>query len=189
MNPGRAQEIDRPRLIKSHAAEVQPYPRVIYVARDGRDVAISYHAFLIRAGVLDDNVSFASFLPRFCTGEFEYGRWGDHVNTWLDASMPTHVVRYADMLDDGAFELRRVLEFLDRDPDSDRIEHAVEASQFDRLHQREKKNLDDGAADEKKLFFRKGAKKQWESTFTNEMNELFLETNGDALRRLGFLPA
>lgn len=188
MNPELASDLDRPRIIKSHEAAPQPYPNVVYIARDGRDVAISYHAFLKRNGQIPDDLGLVEFVAAFNDGEFGYGRWSDHVMNWLDAHHDALVVRYEDMLADGERELRRVLEFLDRPVDEDRLADAVEKSQFGRLQKREKERVNaSGEPEEENLFFRKGKKRQWESKFSDEMNDRFIRRNRKALKRLNYV--
>jgi hypothetical protein len=190
MNPELASEIDRPRILKSHEKIPQPYPNVIYVARDGRDVAISYHAFLQRSGKISDDLSLEDFVASFNDGKYEFGCWNDHVVNWLGAHSDSLVVRYEDMLTDGDRELRRVLEFLGHPVNEDQVSSAVEKSQFSRLQRKEKERVrekDSGDPDEKNLFFRKGEKCQWKSHFSEEMNAEFVRLNREALRKLNYI--
>jgi len=186
-NPGQASEVERPRIIKSHEEEPRSYPNVIYVARDGRDVAISYHAFLQRSGHLSENTSLGEFLDDFAAGDVPFGTWSNHVENWLDDRGDALVVRYEDMLEDGEKQLRRVLEFMDRTINAERVSKAVQASQFDELQKKEKGKKRGNKVSNKELFFRKGQKKQWKSEFTDDMNSDFVEHNSNALRRLGYI--
>jgi hypothetical protein len=153
-------------------------------------VAISYHVFLQRDGRIPDTLSLKDFISFFNNGKYVYGRWNDHVTNWLDAHSDALIVRYEDMLAEGERQLRRVLNFLDRPVDEDRISAAVQKVQFDRLQQKEKERIkkkDSDDPDEEELFFRKGKKRQWESQFSEEMNANFIRQNRDALQRLGYL--
>uniref|UniRef100_A0A8C5SY70 Sulfotransferase n=1 Tax=Malurus cyaneus samueli TaxID=2593467 RepID=A0A8C5SY70_9PASS len=59
--------------------------KVIYVARNPKDVAVSFYHFHRLAKFLPDPSSFDAFLTQFLegTGEVHYGSWFDHVKGWL----------------------------------------------------------------------------------------------------------
>ncbi|NXH22828.1 ST2B1 Sulfotransferase, partial [Bucco capensis] len=57
--------------------------KVIYVARNPKDVAVSFYHFHHLAKFLPDPGSFDSFLTRFLEGTVHYGSWFDHVKGWL----------------------------------------------------------------------------------------------------------
>jgi methylamine dehydrogenase accessory protein MauD len=72
-----------PRVFKSHL----PYRKIpkgpckyIYVARDGKDVAVSYYHFYTTH--MGFKGTFAEFFERFLRGEVQYGSWFRHVRGW-----------------------------------------------------------------------------------------------------------
>src|SRR5260370_5528776 len=77
-------ELPRPRMLKSHECFQPHYPRVIYIVRDPRDVAVSFYHHNVKARNIPDGYPLASFVPRFIAGEFDrkFGSWGDHVLSW-----------------------------------------------------------------------------------------------------------
>ncbi|NXJ89543.1 ST2B1 Sulfotransferase, partial [Corythaixoides concolor] len=78
------------RLITTHLparvlapALQQGKAKVIYVARNPKDVAVSFYHFHRLAKFLPDPGSFDAFLTRFLEGTVHYGSWFDHVKGWL----------------------------------------------------------------------------------------------------------
>jgi LPS sulfotransferase NodH len=71
-----------PRIFKSHLPLMwlPRGARYVYVTRDGRDVAVSYH-HLYRSH-LDFRDDFDAFFERFLTGRLQYGSWFKHVAGW-----------------------------------------------------------------------------------------------------------
>ncbi|NXE54549.1 ST2B1 Sulfotransferase, partial [Casuarius casuarius] len=57
--------------------------KVIYVARNPKDVAVSFYHFHRLAKFLPDPGSFDAFLARFLEGTVQYGSWFEHVKGWL----------------------------------------------------------------------------------------------------------
>uniref|UniRef100_A0A674GG44 Sulfotransferase n=1 Tax=Taeniopygia guttata TaxID=59729 RepID=A0A674GG44_TAEGU len=57
--------------------------QVIYVARNPKDVAVSFYHFHHLAKFLPDPGSFDAFLTQFLEGTVHYGSWFDHVKGWL----------------------------------------------------------------------------------------------------------
>jgi len=178
-----------PRYIKSHRPFSANYPRVIYIVRDGRDVAISYFHFLNRSRQPQQELSFADFLIQFNAGCLDgFSAWSNHVHSWLDQASPKKLllVRYEDLKADTLKELIRCLEFAQLTIDLDRAKFAVETSRFDQLQTKEIKTLETQGS-QKSLFFRKGEAGEWKSLFTEEMLKIFVARHGSALERLGYI--
>uniref|UniRef100_A0A8C9MYQ8 Sulfotransferase n=1 Tax=Serinus canaria TaxID=9135 RepID=A0A8C9MYQ8_SERCA len=86
------QNTGSPRLLTTHLG-VQGNPpscggdtvslQVIYVARNPKDVAVSFYHFHHLAKFLPDPSSFDAFLTQFLEGTVHYGSWFDHVKGWL----------------------------------------------------------------------------------------------------------
>lgn len=136
----------RPRVIKSHHVFLPEYPRVIYIVRDPRDVAISGYYFRRKRGVIEDQYPLDLHVSRFVAGETSsYGSWGDNVASWLvtrKCDPRFLLLRYEDMIADTARELSKIAVFLNIPPDSARISHAVDASCADNMRKLEKAQAD-----------------------------------------------
>ncbi|NXN12020.1 ST2B1 Sulfotransferase, partial [Indicator maculatus] len=79
-----------PRLLTTHLPARVLAPslqhskaKVIYVARNPKDVAVSFYHFHHLAKFLPDPGSFDTFLTQFLEGTVHYGSWFDHIKGWL----------------------------------------------------------------------------------------------------------
>jgi Sulfotransferase domain len=131
----------RPRIIKSHQYFDPRYPRVIYVVRDPRDVALSQFHFHRKRRLIGDDYPAEKFVPRFVAGQTgPYGSWGENVASWLATRRHRPgflLLRYEDMLEDAARELTKVAAFLQISADPERIRKAVERSSADEMRKME----------------------------------------------------
>jgi len=81
--------VPRPRLIKSHDCFDPRYPRVIYIIRDPRDVAVSIYYYAKKVKNIDDSMPLDAFVQtRYLVGGRSYnGTWGEHAGSWLVNAM------------------------------------------------------------------------------------------------------
>lgn len=182
------------RLIKTHERREFPYSywrsRLIYLVRDGRDVAVSYYYWLQRR--LGYESSFAEFLPAFLQGKFDgYGPWQVHVESWLGDRESTGgllLIRYEDLLDDPEAWLARVADFLGMKPSREQVRAAVEGQGVESMQQREQRStrLQQMAARPDLPYVRQGKSGQWREHFGEREMALFLEQAGSTLRKLGY---
>jgi len=191
MNPGRCGEIDRPRFIKSHATYRSEYPNVVYIVRDGRDVAVSYYHYALKMDDIQADTSFSEFLNAFNQGEVgAFGQWSKHVHSWLDNQEDVLVVKYEDMLGDAQREFRKVLSFVGLTVEEGVLEEAVEASRFKKMRRQEEEQQEKldvlRKSDKSKKFMRKGKKKDWGDYFSDEQLRAFIDQHGRALERLNY---
>lgn len=103
-----AYDVPPVRLIKSHAEFNPHYAFVVYLARHPLHVMRSFYRFkLDRADEVGD-------FDSFCRSR-RYGvpAWRRHVNSWLTggiAAQRLHLIRYEDLVEDAASELRTLNE-------------------------------------------------------------------------------
>ncbi|XP_012674660.1 sulfotransferase family 5A, member 1 [Clupea harengus] len=89
--------------------------KVIYIARNPRDVAVSYYHFHNMAKFLPEPGSFEEFLSNFLNGKVHYGSWFDHVKGWTDPKKNIEnffFITYEEMCKDLQGSLQRVSGFL-----------------------------------------------------------------------------
>jgi hypothetical protein len=103
-----------PRLFKSHL----PYKKIpkgpckyIYVARDGRDVVVSYYHLHRNYNGFEG--TFADFFDRYLRGKVEFGSWFEHVQGWWRHRNDSNVLflRYEETLRDLEGSLRKIIAF------------------------------------------------------------------------------
>jgi hypothetical protein len=133
----------RPRLLKSHEYFDPRYKKVIYIARDPRDVAVSYYHFDRKRKKFGDSYPLERYIARFIAGTVDdYGSWKENVASWLATRRGSEsflLLRYEDMLEHGAVELAKVASFLGMERSPEQVARAVELSSADRMRDLEKK--------------------------------------------------
>jgi estrone sulfotransferase len=153
-----------PSVFKSHS----PYQfsnnkfKNIYLIRDPRDVYISYYYFL---GGAKDLKHFSWFIANY---EFPYGRWSEHVRSWIQHRNEDNVaiVKYEDLLVNIHHELDRIVDKLSLPSTKQERNEAVEKCTFNNL-----KKMASKAGNN--YFFRKGTSSQWVNTYSDEARDQF----------------
>ena len=135
-------QMPRPRLIKSHFPFDPRYPRVIYVARDPRDVVISEYHYQRKMRNIPDQYPMSEYVARFIAGKTcpEDGSWGEHVGSWLIARAldPRFLlVQYEALLSDTIRELAKIAAFLGVSTTQKRLAEIVQLSSADRMRKLE----------------------------------------------------
>ena len=142
----------RPRIIKTHEYFDHRYPKIIYIVRDPRDVALSYYDFQRKYVQIDDAYPLEQYVDDFVNGKLisiGWGTWGENVASWIYTRGKRNnflLMRYEDMMKDTERELARISEFLDIPADPKRLRHAVESSSADRMRALEKLEEDNWVA-------------------------------------------
>jgi len=139
--------IPRPRIIKSHECFDPRFPRVIYIVRDPRDVALSQYHYHRKLKRIADDHSITEFVTRFLAGKTcPHGSWGQNVATWLITRKQEDpnflLLRYEDMIADTPRELEKIMAFLDLPGEPARIALAVERSSANRMREIERSQTD-----------------------------------------------
>jgi len=194
-------QLPRPRMLKSHECFQPHYPRVIYVVRDPRDVAVSFYHHNVKAGIVRDDYPMASFVPRFITGEFDrkFGSWRDNVLSWItlrNESEKFLLLRYEEMKSNSEGTLLQLAAFLEscsfRQIDSrpETLRHVVELSSPERMRELEKKEAADWILTKNtrqdKPFVRSAMAGGWKAQLAPESVAAIEEAWGDLMQRLGY---
>jgi len=194
-------QLPRPRMLKSHECFQPHYPRVIYIVRDPRDVAVSFYHHNVKARNIPDDYPMASFVPRFIAGEFDrkFGSWRDNVLSWivLRKKDPAFLMlRYEDMKLDTARVLAETVAFLDRcsfrkiDSSSEALQRAIQLSSPEQMRQLEKKEtgswvLTKGTRQDKP-FVRSATSGGRKSQLSSESVQAIESAWGDLMQTLGY---
>ncbi|NXD15148.1 ST1B1 Sulfotransferase, partial [Nothocercus nigrocapillus] len=118
-------EMPSPRIIKTHIpSHVLPesfwenHCKIIYVARNAKDVAVSYYHFDLMNQLHPHPGPWAEYLEKkFMAGKVAYGSWYDHVKGYWERRKehPILYIFYEDMKEDPRREIRKVAQFLQRE--------------------------------------------------------------------------
>lgn len=184
----------RPRFVKSHGAFDAAYPRVVYIVRDPRDVAVSSFFHHRKFNLIDKQQSFEQFIQSFIDiGFYPNGPWDAHVEGWL--ATPTHAVipvKYEEMLRDPGAVLEKVLAFASLDADVGRVARAVERSSFERMRSIEDAQHEEyfrryGSDTTEIRFVREGRAGSWRQFFPQPQLEQFMQRYGETMRKFGYV--
>jgi len=190
-NPQDIVETLDPRIIKTHESYNPKYKRIVYIVRDGRDVAVSYYSHLKKFRQLADNISFSVYLDSYIGGELDpYGPWGEHVDGWLNGAKNILVIRYEDMLSDAVNVLEKTLRFCGLEFDEKKAFDAVTACSLSKLRQIEAKQFDEikelSSSNPSIRFFRKGISGDWKNHFNKNDHEKFNAAFAMTMNRVGY---
>jgi hypothetical protein len=193
--------LPRPRLLKSHEAFHPNYPRVIYIVRDPRDVAVSFYHHNVKAGVIADDYPMDEFIRGFIAAEYDarWGSWADNVMSWMAMRQGRSsflLLRYEDMKQDTPRELFKIARFLhdagfpNIATSSERLARAVELSSPERMRAMEKEqsrhNHQLRRTRQDKPFIRGAKAGGWQSDLSPGSVELIESKWGSIMQTLGY---
>ena len=129
-----------PRIFKSHL----PYQKIpkgtgkyIYVARDGKDVAISYyHLYRMYQGYAG---TFEEFFELFMRGNVQFGSWFRHVRGWWEHRHDPSLLflTYEELARDLPACIRRISAFYGLNVPADRLPGIIERCSFNFMKKHE----------------------------------------------------
>ena len=162
--------------------------RVIYVARDPRDVIFSYanHYDLSKQQAIENIENQNNAIVDLANKEFEFiSSWGQHVTSWLALKQPKLIIKYEDLEKDTVTVIRRLFDFMEIKPLIG-CEEIAEQTSFQKLKNQEKKS---GFVESvnKKNFFNQGKSKQWKNSSEAGLRKLTKQTL-EAMKLLGYQP-
>ncbi|XP_045911508.1 cytosolic sulfotransferase 3-like isoform X2 [Micropterus dolomieu] len=162
-----------PRLIKTHLP-VQFVPksfweqnsRIIYVARNAKDSAVSYFHF--------NRMNIAQPEP------VVFGSWYDHVNGWWEKKQTysnLHYMFYEDLIEDCGREIDRLCSFLGLSPSAEEKERVTNGVTFDNMKANKMTNYSSVPVMNHRVspFMRKGKVGDWKNHFTVAQDKQFEE--------------
>ena len=194
-------QLPRPRMLKSHESFQPHYPRVIYIVRDPRDVAVSFYHHNVKARNIPDDYPMVQFVPRFIAGEFDpkFGSWRDNVLSWTAVRKDDSrflQLRYEDMKRDTAGVLATVVAFLNRgsfrriDSDPEALRRTIELSSPENMRALEKQEASnwvltkDTRSD--KPFIRSATSGGWKTQLDPESVEAIESAWSRLMQELGY---
>ncbi|MEO8892439.1 MAG: sulfotransferase domain-containing protein [Coleofasciculaceae cyanobacterium] len=191
-NPSQCINLQTPRFIQSHWSFTPEFKKVIFIVRDGRDVAVSYYFHLIKFKIISKDTSFADYLTMFNQGIFDNASpWGNYIETWLkNAPEEFLLIKYEDLKTDVVKELTKIIKFAGLPVNEDAVLEAVNASSFEKMkiHEQSGKLYDELEKTDLSIpHVRQGKVGSYKDYFDDEMLKKFNDYHGSALAKLGYL--
>ncbi|KAM7171921.1 amine sulfotransferase-like [Macrochelys suwanniensis] len=153
--------------------------KVIYVARNPKDVAVSYFHFSSLSVKFEMVPDFNSFLERFLAGKALAGSWLDHVRGWSTHRDEFNILflTFEEIKKDLRGAVLKICKFLGKQLNEKELDTVVEMAAFDKMKSDPRANYEfmEGNLLEKGKghFLRKGTVGDWKNTMTVAQSERF----------------
>ncbi|XP_064341221.1 sulfotransferase 1B1 [Camelus dromedarius] len=175
-----------PRLVKTHLP-IDLIPKsfwennckMIYLARNAKDVAVSYYHFDLMNNLQPLPGSWEEYLEKFITGNVAFGSWFNHVKSWWKKKEehPILFLHYEDMKENPKQEIKKIARFLEKNLSDEMLDKIIHHTSFEMMKDNPLVNythLPSMLMDpSKSSFMRKGIAGDWKNYFTVAQNEKF----------------
>lgn len=161
-------------FVKTHELPSEDGVPAVCLVRDGRDALVSYAHFALATESRDRGdrpEEFLRVLHAMVTTNDHFGGWGPHVLAWSQRQTETVFVRYEDLIRRPGAVVGQVLRRFGHaaTPEGNRCLPAFE--ELKRVFP---------------WFFRRGAPGEWRTGMPEEIQQLFWERHGAAMRAFGY---
>ncbi|XP_025972468.2 sulfotransferase 1B1-like isoform X2 [Dromaius novaehollandiae] len=175
-----------PRIIKTHIpAHLLPKSfwenrcKVVYVARNAKDVAVSFYHFDLMNMLHPHPGTWEEYLEEFMAGRVAYGSWHNHVKGYWERRKehPILYLFYEDMKEDPQREIGKVARFLQRELPPAALDAIARHTSFEAMRDNPTTNysmLPTSIMDHRiSPFMRRGIAGDWKNYFTVAQSERF----------------
>jgi len=118
-----------PRTFKTHFPYFPQCNSAIHIVRHPYRVAVSYYYFLMKLNKFDEAYTLSEFVADWVEGQWapQYATWGEHTKSWLTNydNAKICMVKYERLVSDTYLELEKVLNHLNIEATSEKIELAI----------------------------------------------------------------
>lgn len=155
--------------------------KVIYVARNPKDIVVSFYYFHKMVTLLETPKSFDEFFDKFMRGDVMGGSWFEHIKSWFSHKDDLNMlfIMYEEMIQDLQSALRKIADFLGAELTQDQMNSVLKYSTFKNMRQIPHASYDQVPGDlfnyQEGHFMRKGTIGDWKNHFTVAQNERFDE--------------
>ncbi|XP_071802950.1 sulfotransferase 1E1-like isoform X2 [Asterias amurensis] len=187
---------DKPRLIKTHLQPnllpkqmFEKTPKVVYVARNPKDVAVSYYYMHQFDTSLQTYASWDKFIERFLNKSVLGGDWFQHNLFWWNRRQDPNVlfIKYEDMQKDQRSAVQMTANFLGRTLTTDMLDRIDDLCRFQNMKRdpavnpdlvlqfrgEDKDSMSSPDLPTDSSFMRKGQVGDWKNHLTVSQNETF----------------
>ncbi|CAH1793189.1 unnamed protein product, partial [Owenia fusiformis] len=192
-------DMPRPKLLKTHLPHHglptsflnqsnDSKPKIVYVARNPKDVAVSfYHFYRSNKHLGNFNQGWNEYFEMFISGYIVYSDWFSHVITWYETAKKDSLIlfmKYEDMKRDPQEEIRKIANFLGKDTSNEMIETLNEHTKFESMKKNPMVNFSKISVIDSSIspFMRKGEIGDWKNYFTVAQNERFMDIYNEKMK-------
>lgn len=188
-------KVAKPRFLKSHQAFNPEYPKIIYIVRDIRSIAVSYYHYKTRQEPSYSHLSHHNFTKLLLNGKLnKFGSWNENVGSWLaaigDNKEKFLLVKYEDLLGNGVETVKEIVNFINLDRSIEEIKIALEKSEMKNLKKMEQKQRNDWEENKRASnstpFFRSGSKNEWKKELDKQTINFIEDQCGYLMQKLGY---
>ncbi|XP_068941630.1 sulfotransferase 1C4-like isoform X3 [Petaurus breviceps papuanus] len=153
--------------------------RVVYMARNPKDVLVSYYHFHKLAKFLPDVGSFEDFFDQFLEGKVNFGSWFNHIKDWLGVQQELNffLITYEDLSQDPRQAIQNLSNFLGQPLEPKELENILHYCSFSFMSKNDQLNysLTSPEVFDHSIgkFMRKGVTGNWKEYFSPEQNAKF----------------
>ncbi|XP_060703150.1 amine sulfotransferase-like [Hemiscyllium ocellatum] len=152
--------------------------KIIYVARNPKDVIVSSYHFHKCSHFLEEPKNFQDFLEKFVEGNVFFGSWFEHIREWYSHKDELNILfmAYEDMKNDLRSVVQKVASFLNKKLDEKTLESILNQCTFKHMQENPKtnyKSVPELFDFESGSFYRKGITGDWKNHFLVSQNEWF----------------
>ena len=190
LNNRDIESLSSPRVFKSHLSHrwaPKQGGKFIYVARDGKDVAVSYYYFHL-SHLLRSAITFDRFFKLFMHGLVLWGSWFSHIQGWWRHRDDPNVLflRFEDLKKDLEGCVRKIIHFCELDVPEERLKEILEkcSHHFMKRHQNKFDFAMEVVFDRSftlDSFIRKGEVGDWKALFSDAQLRAFKRKAEDRL--------
>ncbi|XP_075780140.1 amine sulfotransferase-like isoform X2 [Pelodiscus sinensis] len=166
--------------------------KVIYVARNPKDVVVSYFHYSRLAAKLETISDFNILLERFLAGKVVSGLWLDHIGGWFTHRDDFNILflTFEEMKKDLRGAVLKICKFLGKQLTEKELDTVVEKASFDNMKwdaRANYENMPESVLEPGKgHFLRKGTIGDWKNTMTVAQSERFDSVFKEKMKELPF---
>uniref|UniRef100_A0A6J0V0P8 Sulfotransferase n=1 Tax=Pogona vitticeps TaxID=103695 RepID=A0A6J0V0P8_9SAUR len=169
--------------------------KVIYVARNPKDVLVSYYHFSKVFLKMGEAEELDTFVGKFLAGKVLAGSWLDHVEGWSTHRDDFNILflTFEEMKKDLRSSVLKICNFLGKRLNEKEVDDVIAKAAFHKMKMDPTRNVDFCLEHYPELFnsrkggfLRKGTIGDWKNTMTVAQNELFDSTMKERMEKLPF---
>ncbi|XP_053308570.1 sulfotransferase 2A1-like isoform X2 [Spea bombifrons] len=172
-----------PRYFSSHLP-IQFFPKsfftskakIIYTARNPKDVLVSLYNFALMSTVIKTPHSFDELIEDFLNGTVPFGSWFDHIKGWMQMKDRNNFlfITFEELKKDHRGTVMKICKFLGKELDEEALDLVVEHSSFKMMKDNSMSNHSQAPEffiDKNSNFLRKGISGDWRKCLTEAQKE------------------